>query len=64
VTADYLVAGFLQRGRVEQAVAAQVFVVIADEQFQFGTGSFGQPRSTMHARLFFYSRVDNRQDLR
>jgi hypothetical protein len=64
VAADYFIACFFQRWRVEQAVTAQVFVVVADQQFECGARLLGQPRSAMHARLLFYSRVDNGQDLR
>ena len=38
VAADDLVARFLERRGIEKTVPAQVFVVIADEQFEFCAG--------------------------
>ena len=56
-------AGFFERWRVEQAIAAQVLVVVANQQFQFGSGSFGKPRGPVHCRLRFDCRIDDGQDL-
>ncbi len=64
VAADYFATGLLQRRGIEQAVAAQVLVVIADKKLEFRTGFLRQPGSPIHARLFFYCWVDNGQDLR
>ncbi len=64
MAADHLVACFLQRRRIEQPVAAQVFVVIADEQFEFCAGPFCQPCGAMHTGLFFDRRIDNGKDFR
>ena len=56
---DDLVTGFLQGRRVEQPVAAQILVVITDEQVELRAGVLREPGGAAQRRLCFHGRVDD-----
>jgi hypothetical protein len=62
VVANYFVARLLERWRVEKPVAAQVLVVIANEQFELCARAFREPGGTMHSRLLTNGGIDHGKD--
>ncbi len=52
-------ARLFERRRVEQAVAAQVFVVVADQELELCSAVLGEPCGPPHCRLVFDSRIND-----
>lgn len=51
VSRDQTAAGAVERFRVERSELRELLVVVADEELQRRTGSFGEPGRTLERRL-------------
>ncbi len=56
-------AGFLERRRIEESVAAQVLVVVANKKFELRAGLLCQPGGLLQGRLILGGRIDDAHDL-
>jgi len=57
---DHFAAGFLERGRIEKTVAAQVLVVVTDQNFEACARLSREPCGAAQRRLIIDGRIDDR----